>query len=158
PRRGRREARSEDVGHADARVRRDAEAVIEAERVFKRGAGRVVESGDDVRVEEAVSALRSGRAGRVVLEDDARRGEIGVLRGGGELVRVVGDFGDEGLELRGREAFAVVPREIARAGRRVAADVAGDDLTLRFVALLFLGLLVDREDVVELGDLRNVGR
>src|SRR5262249_46162985 len=84
--------RAEDRGAAHPRERRDAEAVVEAESIFKRRARAAVEAADDVRVEESMSALRAGLVGGVVLEGDAGGRQVRMARDGS---RVISHFHDE---------------------------------------------------------------
>src|SRR5262249_38172142 len=126
---------AEDRRAAHPRERRDAQPVVESVRVFERRARAIVEAADDVRIKEAVAALRSGLIGRIILEDDTARRQVGMARDRGRVIR---HFDDERSELRAVEALARKPRKIAGAGRASARQIARDDLTLGFVQTLTL--------------------
>src|SRR5262249_10295591 len=106
--------RAEDRGAAHPREGRDAQAVVEAVRIFERRARAAVEAADDVRVEESVAALRAGLAGRGGLEDGWAERQVGMACNGS---RVISHFNDERSELRAVEALAREPRQVAGAGR-----------------------------------------
>src|SRR5215468_3017280 len=155
PSRPRRAGWAEDRRAAHPRERRDAQAVVESIRVFESRACAIVEAADDVRIKEAVAALRAGLIGRIVLEDDTARRQVRMSR---DRSRVIRHFDDERSELRAVEALAREPGEIAGAAGAIARQIARDDLTLGFVQTDALARFFNPEDAVargKLGQLRG---
>src|SRR4051794_11875095 len=131
----------------------------------------IIVTGDDVRVEIAVSIAASKRAAGIGVADETIVNDAAGLRGiAGEIEpemagrscavinTAITDIHGEaaGGELRLGKTFPGEPREIARRGRNCAGEVSGDDLILALVALLAWIIWLDGNDVRQSGELRQV--
>ena len=157
----------EDLRAAHPRARRHAEAVVEPLGILRGRAGRVVEAGDDRRVERPVAAaVPSVGIGREVVGV----GDAGVRRRTTLVkVRMAGRRGpgvepavrqvDGEREGPGTEREGVVEGEVAGSARHQRVrpgERAGQDLVLALVVQLGLGRGEDRDDAWVLGQGRDL--
>ena len=157
----------EDHRGAQFHERGDAEAVAIPGGVGVGEAGAIVEAGDDVRVDRAVSvaplqrAANVGRTFEPVVDHAARQSgvaagvEAKVVGVGAAVVETgVADVDGEagGGELFLREAEGVQPCEVTGAGGTVARELAGDDHALTLVVFFRRDVRGDGNDIGLGGD------